>query len=184
MTRLPGIREICLLFAGIDPIDKPIPIRPAAHYTMGGIDCNLNCETPLKGLYAAGECACVSVHGANRLGGNSLLDCVVFGKVAGDKAAKFAASTIGWRDDGVFQSYLENEQRRLEAFQKGNGTEEPAELRDAVRLILTQKVGMFRSGADLEDALKEIGGLKERFSQLRPISVDKVFNLDLIRTLR
>ena len=92
MSRLPGIREICLLFAGLDPIEKPIPIRPAAHYTMGGIDCNLNCETPMKGLYAAGECACVSVHGANRLGGNSLLDCVVFGKVAGDKAAKFAKS--------------------------------------------------------------------------------------------
>jgi len=182
MTRLPGIREICLLFAGLDPIDKPIPIRPAAHYTMGGIDCNLNCETPLRGLYAAGECACVSVHGANRLGGNSLLDCVVFGKVAGDKAAKFAGSLSGGRDEAVIQSFLEREQKRVEAFQKGNGTEEPTALRDDVRLILTQKVGMFRSGTDLEEALKQIRKLRDRFSRLRPISVDKVFNLDLIRT--
>jgi succinate dehydrogenase / fumarate reductase flavoprotein subunit len=182
MSRLPGIREICLLFAGLDPIDKPIPIRPAAHYTMGGIDCNLNCETPLRGLYAAGECACVSVHGANRLGGNSLLDCVVFGKVAGDKAARFAKSATRETDESLIQSTLEREQKRAEALQSGSGTEEPTVLRDDVRLILTQKVGMFRSGADLEEALKQVRKLRERFSRLRPISVDKVFNLDLIRT--
>ena len=182
MSRLPGIREICLLFAGLDPIEKPIPIRPAAHYTMGGIDCNLNCETPLRGLYAAGECACVSVHGANRLGGNSLLDCVVFGKVAGDKAAKFAKSLTHKTDDRLVQSFLEGERKRVEAFLKGNGSEEPTVLRDEVRLILTQKVGMFRSGSDLDEALEQIRKLRRRFSQLRPVDVDKVFNLDLIRT--
>jgi succinate dehydrogenase / fumarate reductase flavoprotein subunit len=182
MSRLPGIREICLLFAGLDPIDKPIPIRPAAHYTMGGIDCNLNCETPLKGLYAAGECACVSVHGANRLGGNSLLDCVVFGKVAGDKAARSTKSATREVDERVIQSSLEREQKRIETFQSGSGGEEPTMLRDDVRLILTQKVGMFRSGADLEEALKQIRKLRERFGQLRPVNVGKVFNLDLIRT--
>ena len=182
MSRLPGIREICLLFAGLDPIEKPIPIRPAAHYTMGGIDCNPDCETPLKGLYAAGECACVSVHGANRLGGNSLLDCVVFGKVAGGKAARFAKSAIHEIDESLVQSSLGREQKRVEALQSGSGTEEPTALRDDVRLILTQKVGMFRSGTDLEDALKQVRKLRERFSRLRPIDVDKVFNLDLIRT--
>jgi succinate dehydrogenase / fumarate reductase flavoprotein subunit len=182
MSRLPGIREICLLFAGLDPIDKPIPIWPAAHYTMGGIDCNLNCETPLRGLYAAGECACVSVHGANRLGGNSLLDCVVFGKVAGDKAARFAKSVSRETDESLIQSTLEREQKRAEALQSGGGTEEPTVLRDDVRLILTQKVGMFRSGADLEEALKQVRRLREKFSRLRLIDVDKVFNLDLVRT--
>jgi succinate dehydrogenase / fumarate reductase, flavoprotein subunit len=181
MSRLPGIREICLLFAGLDPIDKPIPIRPAAHYTMGGIDCNQDCETPMRGLYAAGECACVSVHGANRLGGNSLLDCVVFGKVAGDKAAKFAKSATHDADEHLIQSFLEREQKRVEAFRSGSGTEEPTAPRDDMRLILTQKVGMFRSGTDLEEALKQIRKLRERFSRIRPISVDKVFNLDLIR---
>ncbi len=182
MTRLPGIREICLLFGGLDPIEKPIPIRPSAHYTMGGIDCNLNCETPLKGLYAAGECSCVSVHGSNRLGGNSLLDCVVFGKVAGDKAAKFAKSLPNGTDEGLVQSSLAREEKRIEAFQKGNGTEEPTRLRDEVRLILTQKVGMFRSGSDLEEALKQIRSARERFTQLRPVNAGMVFNLDLIRT--
>jgi succinate dehydrogenase / fumarate reductase flavoprotein subunit len=182
MSRLPGIREICLLFAGLDPIDKPIPIRPAAHYTMGGIDCNLNCETPLKGLYAAGECACISVHGANRLGGNSLLDCVVFGKVAGDKAARSTKSATREVDERVIQSSLEREQKRIETFQSGSGGEEPTMLRDDVRLILTRKVGMFRSGADLEEALKQIRKLRERFGHLRPVNVGKVFNLDLIRT--
>jgi len=182
MTRLPGIRELCLLFAGLDPIDKPIPIRPAAHYTMGGIDCNSNCETPLKGLYAAGECSCISVHGANRLGGNSLLDCVVFGKVAGEKAAKFAKSLPSRTDEQLIESSLEREQKRVEALQKGNGTEEPTALRDEARLILTQKVGMFRSGTDLEAALDQIRRLRRRFSQLRPINLDRVFNLDLIRT--
>jgi len=182
MTRLPGIRELCLLFAGLDPIDKPIPVRPAAHYTMGGIDCTLNCETRLKGLYAAGECSCISVHGANRLGGNSLLDCVVFGKVAGEKASKFAKSLRDGTDQGLVQSFLEREQKRVEAFQNGNGIEEPTVLRDEVRLILTQKVGMFRSGSELEEALEKIRRLRGRFSHLRPINVDNVFNLDLIRT--
>jgi len=182
MTRLPGIRELCLLFAGLDPIDRPIPVRPAAHYTMGGIDCNLNCETSIKGLYAAGECSCVSVHGANRLGGNSLLDCVVFGKVAGEKASKYASSLRDGPDEGLVQSFLEGEQKRVEGFQNGNGTEEPSVLRDEVRLILSQKVGMFRSGPDLEEALDKIRRLRGRFSHLRAMNADRVFNLDLIRT--
>ena len=181
MTRLPGIREICLLFAGLDPIEKPIPIRPAAHYTMGGIDCNSNCETILKGLYATGECACISVHGANRLGGNSLLDCVVFGKVAGLKASEFASSIHNGPDQALTRSLLEREQKRVAAFQKGSGTEEPSTLRDEARVILTEKVGMFRSGQDLEEALGQVRRLRARFSNLRPLNVDKVFNLDLIR---
>ena len=182
MTALPGIREICLLFAGLDPIRKPIPIRPAAHYTMGGIDCNPNCETLLKGLYAVGECACISVHGANRLGGNSLLDCAVFGRVAGQKASQFARSVDAVTDHALIQSFLEGEQKRVMAFQKGNGTEEPSTLRDEVRVILTKKVGVFRSGQGLEEALDQIRRLRARFLKLRPISPDRVFNLDLIRT--
>jgi succinate dehydrogenase/fumarate reductase flavoprotein subunit len=181
MSRLPGIRELCLLFAGLDPIEKPIPIRPAAHYSMGGIACNSNCETPLKGLYAAGECSCISVHGANRLGGNSLLDCVVFGKVAGQKAAESAAQIREKAHHDLVQQSLEGERRRVESFQKGSGSEEPSALRDEARVVLTQKVGMFRSGVDLEQALDQIRTLKARFSRLRPLNVDRVFNLDLIR---
>ncbi len=181
MTRLPGIREICLLFAGLDPIEKPIPIRPAAHYAMGGIDCNIDCQTPVRGLFAAGECSCVSVHGANRLGGNSLLDCVVFGKVAGRKASEFAKSISDRASSTLIQSFLEREQKRIGGFEKGSGNEEPWGLRDEVRLTLTEKVGMFRSGGQLEDALGQIRKLRTRFAKLRPVHLDKVFNLDLIR---
>ena len=110
-----------------------------------------------------------------------MLDCVVFGKVAGEKASKFAKSLRDGTDQGLVQSFLEREQKRVEAFRNGSGTEEPTAPRDDMRLILTQKVGMFRSGTDLEEALKQIRKLRERFSRLRPISVDKVFNLDLIR---
>ncbi len=180
-TGLPGIREICLLFAGLDPIEKPIPIRPAAHYAMGGIDCSSNCETSIRGVYAAGECACVSVHGANRLGGNSLLDCVVFGKVAGQQAAEYAKSIHVRPNSKLIQSFLEREQERVAEFQKGNGTEEPSKLRDDMRVILTEKVGMFRSGAQLEQALEQIRDLRARFGRLRAVNLDGVFNLDLVR---
>ena len=82
LERLPGIRSICIDFIGIDPVKEPIPIMPSQHYSMGGIDVNEKGASEIKGFYAAGECSCVSVHGANRLGGNSLLDTIVFGKFA------------------------------------------------------------------------------------------------------
>jgi len=84
LQRLPGIREICVEFGGIDPIDQPIPIQPGQHYSMGGIATDVRGRTAMANLYAVGECACVSVHGANRLGGNSLLDCIVFGRLAAE----------------------------------------------------------------------------------------------------
>ena len=92
LERLPGIRDIAINFAGVDPIDNPLPIQPGQHYTMGGIDTDIKGATKFKGLYAAGECACVSVHGAKRLGGNSLLDTVVFGRCAGGAAADYVLS--------------------------------------------------------------------------------------------
>ena len=85
MERLPGIRQIAMDFAGVDPIDDPVPVQPGQHYSMGGIDVDINGATILPGLYAAGECACISVHGANRLGGNSLLETVVYGRLVADK---------------------------------------------------------------------------------------------------
>jgi len=110
-----------------------------------------------------------------------LLDCVVFGKVAGQKAAQFAESVNDGADEALVQSFLEREQRRVAVFQKGNGLEEPSALRDDARVILTKKVGMFRSGQGLTEALEQIKGLRARFSKLRPLHLDKVFNLDLIR---
>ena len=99
MKRLPGIREICLYFGGLDPIDSPIPIQPAQHYSMGGIDVDKTCASQVEGFYAAGECACVSVHGANRLGGNSLLDAVVFGTITGETVSHFVKGSKERKDD-------------------------------------------------------------------------------------
>lgn len=93
--RLPGIREICIHFAGLDPVETPIPIQPAQHYSMGGIDVDETCASPVSGFFAAGECACVSVHGANRLGGNSLLEAVVFGKIVGESASHYVQGVEG-----------------------------------------------------------------------------------------
>ena len=95
--RLPGIRDLAIHFEGVDPVEEPIPITPSQHYTMGGIDTDIDGRTPLPGLYAAGECACVSVHGANRLGGNSLLETIVFGRRAGKAIVAELAAAGGGR---------------------------------------------------------------------------------------
>lgn len=108
--RLPLIRETVLKFAGIDPVDEQIPVKPVAHYIMGGVHVNVNCETPIKGLYAAGEVACISVHGANRLGSNSTAECLVFGRVAGEKALEYALK----RDfKPVSRKEYEREEKRI-----------------------------------------------------------------------
>src|SRR3989442_2103902 len=99
LQRLPQTRQLALDFAGVDPIESPIPVRPGAHYVMGGIKTNTWGETAIAGLYAAGECACVSIHGANRLGGNSLLETIVFGRRAGPRAPDDLATLVPPRDD-------------------------------------------------------------------------------------
>src|SRR5579883_1334337 len=109
--RLPQIRELAIDFAGIDPVHAPIPTKPGAHYTMGGVRCDLDGLTPVQGLYAAGEAACVSVHGANRLGGNSLLETVVFGRRAGRAAGAWARSLSGF--PGAPESALADAERDL-----------------------------------------------------------------------
>lgn len=111
-----------------------------------------------------------------------MLDCVVFGKVAGQKAFEFAKSVHDGTDKALVESFFQKERKRVAAFQKGSGTEEPSALREEVRAILTKKVAIFRSGFDLEEALEQVRRLRARFSRLRPISLDRVFNLDLIRT--
>lgn len=183
LSRLPGIRDIALDFAGIDPIKEPIPIQPAQHYTMGGVDCNSKCETRIKGLYAAGECACISVHGANRLGGNSLLDTVVFGKIAGEQAGQFASTQTNSTEAKLLEAALEAENSRIQSFFAGNGDEDPSIIREEMRNLMVEKAFMFRSREGLEEALAKLGELKKRFEHLRPIVAKKAYNLDLIRAI-
>lgn len=180
MDRLPGIRQIAIDFAGIDPISDPIPIQPAQHYSMGGIPTNIDGETPLSGLYAAGECACVSVHGANRLGGNSLLETLVFGKRAGEKAASSIdrghkdATAIFKQTCNQFKSYLNEILKR-----------EPKELcfklRDELKALMTYQVGIFRKESSLQSARAKVRDLKERLNQVGIKQKTFHFNHELIQ---
>jgi succinate dehydrogenase / fumarate reductase flavoprotein subunit len=184
LSRLPGVRDLALEFAGVDPIKEPLPIQPAQHYTMGGVDSNANCETSIKGLYAAGECACVSVHGANRLGGNSLLETLVFGKIAGEQAGTFAKSSPSEDGgDAAAQQALTSEQDHLKRLFQGSGDEDPFLLREELRNTMAEKVFLFRSKEGLVEAQDKIKELKQRLNHIRPIVPQKICNLDLIQAL-
>jgi succinate dehydrogenase / fumarate reductase flavoprotein subunit len=184
LSRLPGIRDIAMDFAGLDPIQTPIPIQPAQHYSMGGVDCNVKCETKLKGLYAAGECSCISVHGANRLGGNSLLDTVVFGKISGEQAGIYAkGATKQEMKESVYEEALRAEKDHIQHFFAQSGDEDPSVIREEMRTLMVEKAFMFRSKEGLEEARAKLKELKKRFSRIRPIVGYRIYNLDLIRTI-
>jgi succinate dehydrogenase / fumarate reductase flavoprotein subunit len=183
MERLPGIREICMDSLGIDPINEPIPIRPAQHYTMGGIDTSANCETDVKGFYACGECACVSVHGANRLGGNSLLDTVVFGEIAGHSAGTAVAGKGVPKEDGLVKAALTQKQKELEELYNRGGAENPYKIRDELHEIMDRNVQIYRNKEELASAVKEIRALQKRFLNIRSACAGNVFNYDKTWTL-
>jgi succinate dehydrogenase / fumarate reductase flavoprotein subunit len=184
LSRLPGTRDLAVDFAGVDPIEEPIPVQPAQHYTMGGINCNVKCETSIRGLYAAGECSCVSVHGSNRLGGNSLLETLVFGKIAGEQAGIYAEGTTpDGSNDGFMQQALASEKGHLEHFFQGSGDEDPSVLREEMRQTMVDKVFLFRTKQELTEALEKVEELKKRFNHLRAIDSHKSYNLDLIRAI-
>lgn len=178
MERLPGIREITLDFIGLDPIEKPIPIQPGTHYCMGGIDTNIDGTTPLAGFYAAGECACVSVHGANRLGGNSLLDTVVFGKRAGAVAADYVKDKPKQPRTNALDRALKREQESLDQMQRSNGTENPYALNAELNKLMPEKAGLFRDEKMMTEGMEQIRGLKERFKKIRSVASGSKFNFD------
>ena len=183
MERLPGIREITLDFNGLDPIKEPIPIQPGTHYCMGGIDSSIDGSTPLAGFYAAGECACVSIHGANRLGGNSLLDGVVFGKRAGAAAADYVKDKPKQPRKEALDRILKKEREMLDRMQKANGTENPYSLNAELNKLMPLKAGLFRDEKLMSSGLEEIKALKERFKKIRPVAPGSSFNFDQIWTL-
>jgi succinate dehydrogenase / fumarate reductase flavoprotein subunit len=164
--RLPSVREICIKFGGLDPVEKPIPIQPAQHYSMGGIDVDVRCATALPGFYAAGECACVSVHGANRLGGNSLLDTVVFGKIAGREASNFVNGLE--RKDGNEKHMLDEaaaEKAKVDTWLSRSGGKMAHHLLNDLKIVMSDKVGIFRTKKDLEEALEAIRGIREDYGR-------------------
>ncbi len=184
LERLPGIRDLAMNFVGVDPIDKPVPIQPGQHYTMGGIDTDINGATKFKGLYAAGECGCVSVHGANRLGGNSLLDTVVFGKRCGAVAAEYVLSKKTQKEgEGAIQKNLRETKDRIQGLLDRSGPENHADIRDEMKQTMISKVGIFRDKKPMEEALAKIKELKERYSHITVQNKGRVYNVDLIRAL-
>jgi succinate dehydrogenase / fumarate reductase flavoprotein subunit len=183
LDRLPGIRQIAIDFAGIDPISEPIPIQPAQHYSMGGIATNMDGETSLPGLYAAGECACVSVHGANRLGGNSLLETLVFGARAGGKAAEKVGTERRPSNDTAFRDPWRTLQSRLQKLGERECEEPCFRLRDEMKGLMTSHVGIFRKEADLLTAKERVKELKKRLKRLGPKQKALSFNYGLVQYL-
>src|SRR5881296_1879277 len=157
LERLPQIRQLALDFAGVDPIESPIPVRPGAHYVMGGVKTNQWGETELPGLYAAGECACVSVHGANRLGGNSLLETVVFGRRAGKRAADYADGKV---PRAVSGATLRTEEARIRTFMENRGPERAWEIREELGKTMGLNLGIFRTQKSMTETGEKVRELK------------------------
>lgn len=177
--RLKGIRSICVDFAGIDPIDQPIPIMPCQHYSMGGIDTNERCETVLKGFYASGECACVSVHGANRLGGNSLLDTIVFGKLAARSIAEYLDNDGRTPDGKAVVARKKQMDAKIRDLSQG-GDEKPSQVLEELRKTMNEYVGIFRTREKLQKAVERIAIIKERYKKIRISSGTLHMNFELI----
>ena len=178
--RLPEVYQFSTEFAGVDPGEKPIPIEPAQHYIMGGIAANNAGATNVPGIYAAGECACVSLHGANRLGGNALLECIVFGKLAGTAAAAFAKKNA--QIAGGAQ-VLKLEDKRVEWLLKAEGDESVEMLRQELKQVMWEKVGVFRNEADMSSAVGTVRSLRGRYPNLRVGARSKKFNYALLEAM-
>ena len=174
--RLPQIRELAIDFAGVDPIDSLVPIKPGAHYTMGGIRVDSACASPVQGFFAAGECAAVSVHGANRLGGNSLLETVVFGRVAGRSAAAYAKD----HDFAPLPaSALQAQEERRRVLFASTGKERVHVLRDAMQAAMNEHFHIFRDKALMERGLAKIRDLRGRFGDIAIGDHTMVYNTAL-----
>jgi succinate dehydrogenase flavoprotein subunit len=181
LERLHGTRELSMTFAGVDPIHEPIPVRPGAHYHMGGVDTDHEeGVTELEGLYAAGECACVSVHGANRLGGNALMETITYGRRAGAAAADWALThtTVA-----VPQSVEVDAQRELKALLDRRDGERPWQIRDELAKTMHENFGVFRREKQMKEQERIVGFLRERYENVVVDDKGEVFNNDLTQAL-
>jgi fumarate reductase flavoprotein subunit len=181
--KIPFVRELCLKYVGIDPVREMIPVRPVVHYMMGGIHTDIHGATPLPGLYAAGEAACVSINGANRLGSNSLTEILVFGARAGKAAAAFAAEQNGTSPSLAAQA--QDEQGRLEArfLRKTGGKERIASLRAEMHQVMEESAGIYRTETVLKEAAGKLKRLQERFQNLALDDNSYTFNTELTAAL-
>lgn len=191
--RLPGIRELSMTFAHVDPIEAPIPVVPTCHYMMGGIPTNqwgqvLNVnvkgeETPVRGLYAVGECACVSVHGANRLGGNSLLDLVVFGRAAGLHILEESVGAYSKKDSLISDETIEKALARITKWNANKGGERVADIREELQKIMQLDFGVFRTGTVMKVGIEKLKNLQLRLQKASLMDQSAVFNTARIEAL-
>lgn len=179
--KIPQVRDLARQFAGVDIVLQPIPVQPAQHYSMGGIRTNAWGETAIAGLFAAGECGCVSVHGANRLGGNSLLETLVFGRRAGMRALEYTSQSGNGRTPAV--GMVAERRRGFEALALREGPEDIHLLRATLGRTMREKVGVFRTGPEIEEALKIIRELKARYQCIGLRSRGTRYNVELLAAL-
>ena len=183
--RIPFVRELCQKYVNLDPVSAMIPVRPVIHYIMGGVHTDIHGATPLSGLFAAGEAACVSINGANRLGSNSLTELLVFGARAGKLAADFALDNRAKEAGSAVRAQAHDEERRLneEYLGKTGGKERIATLRVEMQKTTEQSAGIYRNGPDLEKGAEGIGDLQERFKNISLDDRSHTFNTELMSAL-
>jgi fumarate reductase flavoprotein subunit len=180
-TKLPMVRELCLNYERIDPVKELIPVRPVVHYMMGGVHTDINGATPIDGLFAAGETACVTINGANRLGSNSLPECLVFGARAGKAAAEYAASAKP--PPSVVARQADDEVQRLDRMLSDRGTERIANIREEMQSTMEDSAGIFRSGDSLTKGVDLLAELQQRLERVQLSDQTRVFNTELVAAL-
>jgi succinate dehydrogenase / fumarate reductase flavoprotein subunit len=180
--RLPLIREVCMKFIGLDPIRQPIPVRPVAHYSMGGIEADINGATAIAGIWAAGEVACTSLHGANRLGCNSTAECLVWGTITGREISKYMTTRPGLiaLPDARVQA---EEKRVFTDLPAQKGEENPYEIRRDLRAVMDAHLGVFRTGEGISAGLEKIRALKRRFRNIAIQDKGRAYNSNLQNAL-
>ncbi len=181
MERLPQIWELSLSYAGVDPVEAPIPVTPGVHYSMGGIQTNIHAETPLPGLYAAGECACVSVHGANRLGGNALMETIVYGRRAGARASEFAERN---RQVDFSGRTLEREMEKLALLVSRKDGERIGKIREEIGTVMAEHFGILRTRERMEEGKRKLAAIRPRLKDIYLQDKGKVFNLEQVDALQ
>jgi fumarate reductase flavoprotein subunit len=182
--QLPMVRELCKIYAAVDPVHEPIPIRPVVHYVMGGVDVDIDGNANgLAGLFAAGETACVSMNGANRLGSNSLTECLVFGARSGISAVNFAKGASAG-DDATLAQVGDAEQARIEALRgKRGGGETLAGIRGSMQQAMEAGFSVYREGAPMQQGVRDIAEIQNRYRDLALEDSSKVFNTEIIAAL-
>ena len=179
MERLPLICSLAKNYLGVDPVTDPVPVRPAVHYTMGGIRADQHCVTDIPGLFVAGECASNGMHGANRLGSNSLAETVVFGKVAGESAVDFAVQATQ-SDEKILTEQARSHLARIDAMRNANGTEKASHIRHEMVKAMEDTLGIYRIGSEMEQGVAKIAELRERFKNIKVEDKTKVYNTELL----